>query len=126
MDVLTRIWEDLISRIGGPMSLRLFLQPAMALFFGIRDGLKDARAGRPAYLWTIFTDPTARSYLLHEGWKAMVKVFRHGHRHRWDLSVHRLSLVLSGRGEHYGFDSGLCPLLTDSRPGKSHRPAMEI
>src|SRR5437773_3203730 len=33
MDVLTRIWEDLISRIGGPMSLRLFLQPAMALFF---------------------------------------------------------------------------------------------
>jgi hypothetical protein len=51
------------------------LQPAMALFFGIRHGLKDAREGRPAYLWTVFTNPAAREYLLHEGWKAMLRVF---------------------------------------------------
>ena len=73
--LLTRVWEDLIGRIGGPMSFRLILQPAMALFFGIRDGLKDARSGRPAYLWTVFTNPAERGYLLHEGWKAMIRVF---------------------------------------------------
>jgi hypothetical protein len=43
--------------------------------FGIRDGLKDARLGRPAYFWTIFSDRTQRSELLHEGWKAVMKVF---------------------------------------------------
>ena len=74
-EILTRIWENLIGRAEGPLTLRLLLQPAMSLFFGIRDGLKDARAGRPAYLWTIFTEPAERGYLLHEGWKAMVKVF---------------------------------------------------
>jgi hypothetical protein len=60
------------------MSFRLILQPAMALFYGIRDGLKDARSGRPAYLWTVFTNPAERGYLLHEGWKAMIRVFIFG------------------------------------------------
>jgi hypothetical protein len=74
-DQLTRIWENLIGRAEGPLTLRIIMQPAMSLFFGIRDGLSDARTGRPAYLWTIFTVPAERGYLLHEGWKAMVKVF---------------------------------------------------
>jgi hypothetical protein len=47
----------------------------MALFFGIRDGLRDARQGRPAYLWTVFTDPAYRWALLREGWQAMARVF---------------------------------------------------
>ena len=47
----------------------------MALFFGIRDGLKDRGEDRPAYLWTIFTEPAERGYLPHAGWRAMVKVF---------------------------------------------------
>ena len=48
-EIFSRIWENLVGRIGGAMSFRLILQPAVALFFGIRDGLKDARAQRPAY-----------------------------------------------------------------------------
>jgi hypothetical protein len=50
------------------------LQPAMAIFFATRDGLKDARAGRPPYFWTILTDPSQRSERLHEGFKAMARV----------------------------------------------------
>ena len=50
MDVLTRIWEDLISRIGGPMSLRLFLQPAMALFLAFATVSRTrARAAPPIF-----------------------------------------------------------------------------
>jgi hypothetical protein len=56
-EMLARTW-DIVGRIGGAMSLRLILQPAVALFFGIRDGLKDARLGRPAFFWTIFSEPT--------------------------------------------------------------------
>ena len=74
-ELLARIWEDLIGRIHGPLTLRLILQPSMAVFFGIRDGLKDARTGRPAYFWAIFTTPGLRRTLLSEGWASVAKVF---------------------------------------------------
>jgi hypothetical protein len=54
--LITRITGDLIARVTGPMKFRLVLQPAMATFFAIRDGLKDAREGNPAYFWALFTD----------------------------------------------------------------------
>ncbi len=57
------------------MSFRLVLQPAVAIFFAIRDGRRDALEGRPAYFWTIFSDASQRGELLREGWKAVVKVF---------------------------------------------------
>ena len=74
-ELLTRVWTDLVGRVSGPLSFRLFLQPAMAIFFGVRDGLKDAREGRPAYFWAVFTDPAHRRELLREGWKSVAKVF---------------------------------------------------
>ena len=74
-DVLTRIWTDLTGRLTGPLTLRLYLQPTMAMLFALRDGLKDARAGRPAYLWTVFSHAEERRRLLAEGWKAIGKVF---------------------------------------------------
>ncbi len=74
-ELFTRMWNDLVGRIGGPMSFRLFLQPAMAIFFAIRDGLKDAREGRPAYFYSLFTDPEDRPNRLREGFKAVARVF---------------------------------------------------
>jgi hypothetical protein len=74
-DVITRIWENLGGRIGGPLSFRLMLQPVMAAFFAIRAGIKDARTGRPAYFWTILSRSDSRRTLLHEGWKDVMKVF---------------------------------------------------
>lgn len=69
-----RVAEDLIHRLDGPLHFRLFMQPAMALFFGIRDGLKDAREGKAAYFWAIFTDPAHRKDLLKSGFKSVAKV----------------------------------------------------
>jgi hypothetical protein len=74
-ELFTRLWDDLIGRIGGPMSFRLILQPAMALIFAIRDGLKDARGGRPAYFYSLFTQPENRRRQLREGFKAVSRVF---------------------------------------------------
>jgi len=74
-EIFNRMWNDLIGRIGGPMSFRLALQPAMALFFAIRDGLKDAREGRPAYFYSLFTEPERRRSLMREGFKAVSRVF---------------------------------------------------
>jgi hypothetical protein len=74
-ELFTRLWDDLVGRIGGPLSLRLILQPTMATIFAIRDGLKDARDGRPAYFWALFTDSTHRQEFIRDGWKSVAKVF---------------------------------------------------
>ena len=74
-DVGTRFLENMVARVSGPMSLRLVLQPTMAAIFAIRSGLKDARQGRPAFLWTILTDPASRNDLVKDGWKSVGKVF---------------------------------------------------
>lgn len=74
-ELLTRVFEDLVGRVGGPLKFRLLLQPAMAVFFAIRDGRKDARESRVPYFWAIFTQPLHRKELLREGWKAVGKVF---------------------------------------------------
>jgi hypothetical protein len=74
-DLLSRMWEHFGGRIGGPLTLRLILQPMVATALGIMAGVRDAQAGRPAYFWTILTSPADRADLLREGWKAVAKVF---------------------------------------------------
>ena len=71
----TRVMENLVGRVHGPMSFRLVLQPLMAAFFAIRDGRKDAREGRMPYFWALFTRPEHRRELLREGWKSVGKIF---------------------------------------------------
>lgn len=74
-DIWSRIAENMVNRVSGPMRLRLFMQPAMAALFAIRSGLQDARSGKRPYFWTLATDPTARAELIKDGWKSVGKVF---------------------------------------------------
>jgi len=74
-EMLARFWENLVSRVGGPMTFRLILQPIMAAIFAVRGGLKDAREGRPAYFWALFTDSVNRRDMLRDGWKSVGRVF---------------------------------------------------
>jgi len=74
-ELLGRIWGDLAGRVGGPMSFRLVLQPAVAFILAVRAGVQDARSGRPIYGWAILTDPAHRRDLMREGWQAIAKVF---------------------------------------------------
>jgi hypothetical protein len=74
-NVVTQAWQEIAARPEGPMAFRFYLQPAMALFFATRDGLKDARNNRPAYFWALFTHSGNRRELLRDGWKSVGKVF---------------------------------------------------
>src|SRR5271169_4521657 len=67
VETFPRIWNGLIGRLGGPMRFRFILQPSMAAIVAIHDGLKDARAGRSPYLWTILERPKDRVERLREG-----------------------------------------------------------
>lgn len=74
-DLFWRFWHDMGERVSGPLSPRLFMQPTMAAIFAIRDGLKDAKTGRPRYFRSIFRDSEHRSAILLEGLHAVAKVF---------------------------------------------------
>lgn len=64
-----------LERLDGPLHLRFFMQPLTAILFAVRDGIKDAHAGRGAYGWSLLNDPAQRRYLLEDGWKGISKVF---------------------------------------------------
>ncbi len=73
---LTRLVSDLIGRLTGPLTLRLFLQPAVAAVFAVRDGLNDAREGRPPHLLRlVMGPPQAQRRRMRETWKAVGQVF---------------------------------------------------
>lgn len=75
-DFVTRFFADLMGRLTGPLTLRLFLQPAVAAFFAVRDGLTDAREGRPPHFWRMITGPPeARKRRAQESMRAVMKVF---------------------------------------------------
>jgi hypothetical protein len=74
-DVWLRIAQNLADRVSGPMKFRLLLQPVMASIFAVLAGLKDARAGRPAYFWALISDPAGRADRITDGWKSVGKVF---------------------------------------------------
>jgi hypothetical protein len=69
-----RIWHHLIARPGESLALRFLLQPAMSTIFAVRDGIKDARTGRPPYFWTVLSNPDKRRARLREGLAATGKV----------------------------------------------------
>jgi hypothetical protein len=68
-------WGELWARIGGPLDFRLVLQPAMAMAIAARAGVRDARANRPPFLWTLLSDRRERRALLRTGWRDVGRVF---------------------------------------------------
>jgi hypothetical protein len=72
-------WErfitQLFARLGGPLHFRFFIQPLIAVILATMDGVKDGRAGKPAYLWEMVSTPADRKQLLREGWKRVSRVF---------------------------------------------------
>ena len=74
-DVIQRFVEGFMSRLEGPFSFRMIVQPLMAVIFATLDGLKDAKWGKPAYFWALFGSAEHRRELLKSGWKSFGKIF---------------------------------------------------
>jgi hypothetical protein len=72
--IFERIWHDLIERPDAPMRFRFILQPLMVAIVAVRDGLKDARAGRSPYFWTMVGNPRERTRRLNEGLNATARI----------------------------------------------------
>jgi hypothetical protein len=73
MQDLARTLEHLLGRLDGPLHFRFIFQPLMSALFAIRDGRRDARAGRKPF--RLMTDPAQRRQVLLTGWRSVGKVF---------------------------------------------------
>src|ERR1700722_19309028 len=76
MDEITiwmRVVQNLIDRFTGPINFRFIWQPVMASVFAIIAGLRDAKAGRPPYFWSLIKGQNRRADF-KEGWKSVGKV----------------------------------------------------
>src|SRR5262249_52959283 len=74
-EVWRRFVEQVLDRSSGPMSFRFLLQPMLSTALAIRAGRKDAEEGQPPYLWSIFSDSSARRWLIHSGWQDAGRLF---------------------------------------------------
>ena len=75
MESLTRAIDELLGRASGPFHFRLILQPVMASIFAIRAGIRDAREGKPAFLYTFVVHADKRKKLAALAWADVGKIF---------------------------------------------------
>jgi len=74
-DFLTRLWNDLIVRVDGPMKFRFILQPLVSIFFAYKAGKRDSVSGNVPYFIGLVTGKGDTKELLKQGWKDAGKVF---------------------------------------------------
>ena len=70
--------EDIPRRLAGPGRFRFILQPLVAITFGIRNGMSDARAGRPPYLRGILLYRSQRGEFVRSSLAALSNILLMG------------------------------------------------
>jgi hypothetical protein len=73
-----RFLADIPARLSGPGRFRFILQPLVATILGIRDGLADARAARPPYLFGVLFRPAERTGLVVSGARSLANLLLMG------------------------------------------------
>src|SRR5262245_35946663 len=77
-ELLTRFWTNVVGRLEGPLTFRFLLQPTVAMFFALRDGIADARSGRMPYTQALFAEDGSRSRLLRDASASVARVLLFG------------------------------------------------
>jgi len=63
--------QHITEMVGGPGTLRFFVQPAIAVLLGIIHGIRDRRQGRSPYLIALVRAGDGRGRHLREGLRAI-------------------------------------------------------
>jgi hypothetical protein len=70
--------EDIPKRLIGPGKFRFILQPLVATILGIRNGLADARAGQPPYLWGMVSRRELRKQFARSAFQTLANLLLMG------------------------------------------------
>ena len=74
LDLVSRMWVDLLARPRGPYAFRLVIQPSIALLLAVRDGIRDGKTGRSPYFWSVVHEPEERAMRVREAFRATATV----------------------------------------------------
>jgi hypothetical protein len=66
-----QFFEDMLARLSGAGRLRFVLQPVAALLVGMRDGIRDSRAGCPPFLLALVSQRARRTDLLRNAFASV-------------------------------------------------------
>jgi hypothetical protein len=66
-----RFFQDILARLSGPGRLRFIVQPTVAIFLGLRSGIKDAHLGLPPFLWALTFHKAHRLELLRSAFASI-------------------------------------------------------
>ena len=70
--------EDIPKRLAGPGRFRFVMQPLIAIILGVLNGLADARAGKPPYLYGLLFHRNLRSDLVKTGFSTLANLLLMG------------------------------------------------
>ena len=74
-EIFSRVWSDFVARTTGPMWFRLIIQPAVAVAFGVRAGLANARRDPSRSHPVRSLDPEFRRVMFRQALHDVGKVF---------------------------------------------------
>ena len=74
-ELVSRGVEELLGRASGPLHMRLVFMPTVVAILAIRAGLRDARAGEPAFLWALLSRRAERGRLMRSAAKDIGRIF---------------------------------------------------
>ncbi len=79
---VTRVVRNVCARVGEsrrplgrPNEFRLLMQPAVAIFFAVRAGIRDARENKPTFLRCALSNPSSWRARMRLSWKDVGTVF---------------------------------------------------
>lgn len=68
-EIVSRFFTNLLERPSSPRKMPFLLQPAVAIDFGVRAGMSEAKLRRKPYFRTVVLEKEERPELIGEGWK---------------------------------------------------------
>lgn len=75
LEMVSSRGQQLLGRLDGPLHFRLLVMPTVVTLLAIRAGLRDARGGRPAFLWALLFHPPGRADLVRSAVEDIGRVF---------------------------------------------------
>lgn len=74
-EFFTRVIENIVGRVSGPMHLRIIFQPIMATIFACIGAWGDVKKDAPMYFWSVFSGKSTWKETRHSAWKGAGRVF---------------------------------------------------
>ena len=75
LEMISRGVEQLLGRASGPLQFRLIVMPTVVTLLAIRAGLRDARAGQPAFLWGLISKSKSPARAYSRGLEGRPRIF---------------------------------------------------